>query len=90
MVGCPAGNQIVPVQSSCAGQRKFTPVSSTSMNVLAVLVVSLVVADWSTRTVDAYHHGMTTVAPLWYHLPHRRVSFKRAQSLRTIILTWNW
>jgi hypothetical protein len=39
------------------------------MNVLAVVVVSLVLADWATRTVDAYHHGMTTVDTLWYHLP---------------------
>jgi hypothetical protein len=38
-------------------------------NVVAVLVTAIVVADWSTRTVDAIHHGMTTVDTLWYHLP---------------------
>ena len=39
------------------------------MNVVAVVAVSLVVADWTTRTVDAYHHGMTTADTLWYHMP---------------------
>ena len=48
---------------------RLAPGSSTSTNVVAVVVVSLVVADWATRTVDAYHHGMTTIDTLWYHLP---------------------
>ena len=47
----------------------FAPSSSRSMNVVAVLAVALVVADWATRTIDAYHHGMTTPDTLWYHLP---------------------
>jgi hypothetical protein len=47
----------------------FAPVASHSMNVVAVLAVALVAADWATRTFDAYHHGMTTADTLWYHLP---------------------
>ena len=39
------------------------------MNLVAVLAVALVAADWATRTIDAYHHGMTTPDTLWYHLP---------------------
>ncbi len=34
-----------------------------------VIAIALVVADWSARTVDAYHHGITTPDSLWYHLP---------------------
>ena len=26
-------------------------------------------AEWANRTVDALHHGMTTVDTLWYHMP---------------------
>ena len=47
----------------------LAPVSSHSMNLVAVLAVALVAADWATRTIDAYHHGMTTPDTLWYHLP---------------------
>jgi hypothetical protein len=36
---------------------------------MAVLAVSIVSADWATRTVDAYNHGMTTTDTLWYHMP---------------------
>jgi hypothetical protein len=35
----------------------------------AIVSVSVVAADWSTRTVDALHHGMTTPDTLWYHMP---------------------
>ncbi|MGH9919552.1 MAG: hypothetical protein ACRD6W_11900, partial [Nitrososphaerales archaeon] len=34
-----------------------------------LLSVSIVVADWSTRTIQALHHGMSSVDTLWYHLP---------------------
>jgi hypothetical protein len=37
--------------------------------VLMVVVLSVLVADWAPRIVDAYHHGMTTIDTLWYHLP---------------------
>jgi hypothetical protein len=36
---------------------------------VAIVAVSLLAADWATRTVDALHHGMTTVDTLWYHMP---------------------
>ena len=29
----------------------------------------MTVADWSTRTVDALHHGMSSPDTIWYHLP---------------------
>jgi hypothetical protein len=29
----------------------------------------VVIAEWMTRTVDALHHGITTVDSLWYHMP---------------------
>jgi hypothetical protein len=37
--------------------------------ILAVVATSVLVAEWATRTVDALHHGMSTVDTLWYHLP---------------------
>jgi hypothetical protein len=36
---------------------------------VALLAVSVVIAEWSTRTVAAYHHGMFSVDTLWYHMP---------------------
>jgi hypothetical protein len=35
----------------------------------AVVAVGLLAADWSSRTVDSLHHGMTSTDTLWYHLP---------------------
>ena len=35
----------------------------------AILAVSVVVAEWSTQTVAAYHHGMLSTDTLWYHMP---------------------
>jgi len=37
--------------------------------VLAVLAGSVLLAEWTSRTVDALHHGMTTVDTLLYHMP---------------------
>ena len=37
--------------------------------VAALAAVSVVVAEWSTRTVAAYHHGMLSTDTLWYHMP---------------------
>ena len=31
--------------------------------------VSVVVAEWSTKTVAAYHHGIGSTDSLWYHMP---------------------
>jgi hypothetical protein len=39
------------------------------VRLVALGSVSLVVADWATRTIDAVHHGMSTPDTLWYHMP---------------------
>jgi hypothetical protein len=39
------------------------------VRLVALGSVSLVVADWGTRTADALHHGMSTPDTLWYHMP---------------------
>ena len=36
---------------------------------VAIVAVSVLVADWATRIVSAYHYGMSTVDTLWYHMP---------------------
>ena len=36
---------------------------------VAIVVVSVVLAEWSTQTVSAYHHGMLSTDTLWYHMP---------------------
>ncbi len=38
-------------------------------SVVALIATSVLVAEWSTRTIDAYHHGMLTTDTLWYHMP---------------------
>lgn len=38
-------------------------------NAVAIVAVSVVVAEWSTQTVAAYHHGMLSTDTLWYHMP---------------------
>ncbi len=38
-------------------------------NAAAVVAVSVVIAEWSTQTVAAYHHGMLNTDTLWYHMP---------------------
>ena len=49
------------------------PVPATQMgrwgSVLVVVALSVLLADWAPRVIDAYHHGMTTVDTVWYHLP---------------------
>jgi len=35
----------------------------------ALTAVSVVVADWGARTVDALHHGMSSPDTIWYHMP---------------------
>jgi hypothetical protein len=48
------------------------PVPGTGMrlaNVAALVASSIVVAEWSTETVSAYHHGMLSIDTLWYHMP---------------------
>ncbi|HEX3980454.1 MAG TPA: hypothetical protein VHW93_04490, partial [Acidimicrobiales bacterium] len=43
--------------------------TSRGASLVAVIAVSVVAADWFTRTVDALHHGMTSTDTLWYHMP---------------------
>jgi hypothetical protein len=52
----------VPAEKSPRSENRF-------MTGAAVIAAGIVVADWTTRTVDALHHGMTTVDTLWYHGP---------------------
>ncbi len=42
---------------------------SRTANAAALVAVSVVVAEWSTQTVAAYHHGMLNTDSLWYHMP---------------------
>ncbi len=52
------------------GLEEATPrPTPTGATLTALVAVSLVAADWATRTVDALHHGMTTADTLWYHMP---------------------
>jgi hypothetical protein len=37
--------------------------------VVALVATAVVVAEWGTRTIASFHHGMETVDTLWYHLP---------------------
>lgn len=38
-------------------------------SLVAVVMVGILLAAWSTHTVAALHHGMDGVDTLWYHLP---------------------
>lgn len=42
---------------------------SSSASVVALIATSILVAEWSTQTIDAFHHGMLTTDTLWYHMP---------------------
>jgi len=37
--------------------------------VLALVATSVLIADWTARTISAYRRGMTTTDTLWYHMP---------------------
>jgi hypothetical protein len=37
--------------------------------IIALAAVAVVIADWSTRTVAAFHHGMSGADTFWYHMP---------------------
>jgi hypothetical protein len=49
--------------------RRFTGGLGLAGACAAVVVVAVVVAGWAPRVVDAWHHGMTTIDTLWYHMP---------------------
>ena len=38
-------------------------------NVAALISVAVVVGEWMTKTVAAYHHGILSTDSLWYHMP---------------------
>ncbi len=49
------------------------PVDTTSAprlaNIAALISVAVVVGEWCTKTVAAYHHGILSTDSLWYHMP---------------------
>ncbi len=45
------------------------PRNARSSLIAALIATSVVVADWSTRTVDAFNHGMSNPDTIWYHMP---------------------
>ena len=45
------------------------PSEPRTANAVAIVAVSVVVAEWSTQIVAAYHHGMLSTDTLWYHMP---------------------
>jgi hypothetical protein len=83
-VGWYAGNRR-PARAAAVGELVGPPVDATAeepppdeagsgpmprgASLVAVIAVSVVAADWFTRTVDALHHGMTSADTLWYHMP---------------------
>ncbi len=42
---------------------------SSRSSLVALIATSVLVAEWGSRTVDAFHHGMTSADTLWYHMP---------------------
>ena len=42
---------------------------TSARNFAALAAVAVVVAEWSTKTVAAYHHGIGSTDSLWYHMP---------------------
>ncbi len=70
--GCVAARRWAPANTPDdePGVSELAPVPSHPGALLVALVsVALVVADWSTRTVAAYHHGMLSADTIWYHMP---------------------
>jgi hypothetical protein len=45
------------------------PSQPRTANAVAIVAVSVLVAEWSTQIVSAYHHGMLSTDTLWYHMP---------------------
>ena len=59
---------ITTTDSQLVGRTVSKP-SPPGAKVVAIVAVSTVMADWATRIVDAYNHGMTSADTLWYHMP---------------------
>ena len=58
----------VSALSTSTEQQQHASVSR-AWNFVALAVVAVVVAEWSTKTVAAYHHGIGSTDSLWYHMP---------------------
>jgi hypothetical protein len=64
------GTQGLVAADTDAGVEETGPrTGQPRMRLAGLVAVSVVAADWGTRTVDAFRHGMTTADTLWYHLP---------------------
>lgn len=50
-------------------RRTAPPPFTSGPLIAAIAAVSLLVANWATRTVDSLRHGMNTADTLWYHMP---------------------
>jgi hypothetical protein len=58
-----------PDHAEVAPRVQTTTSAPRIANAAALVAVSVVLAEWSTRTVAAYRHGMYSVDTLWYHMP---------------------
>jgi hypothetical protein len=57
-----------PTTDEPAHARRSKPAPGVA-NVASLVAVSAVIAEWSTKTVFAYNHGMVSTDTLWYHMP---------------------
>ena len=64
------------------------PKAPLSINLVALVAVAMVTADSASRTVDAYHHGMTPIDTLWYHLPFAAQFAQATRSRHCISSIW--
>jgi len=67
----PRSSEIVADSQMASTSRNASPVRNSRPTLIAALAAtSVVIADWSTRTVSALHHGMSSPADtIWYHMP---------------------
>jgi hypothetical protein len=57
-------------RGGCAVLPQVPPPSAPRVaNLVALVAVSVVIAEWSTKTVANYHHGISSTDSLWYHMP---------------------
>ena len=65
-LGARRSGSVAAREDEMGGARiRYSPIEVTA----AVAAVSLVFAEWSVPTIDAFRGGMTSVDTLWYHLP---------------------
>jgi hypothetical protein len=63
------GAVLVHIEEKSSATQAAPPKNARSALFAALAITSVVVADWSTRTVDALHHGMSSPDTIWYHMP---------------------